>query len=225
MPVTTSTTLTNQFQTYFSKELLTLVQQETILDQFAMKNPIPKNQGYAGASQKLAMFRFGPPSISGVQSLGEGTAIASANYRALALNKLEKGLTQYGQVIGLTDILRATDLFIIDGKHVGFVNALNKDGTFQTIEGNAANGVRSYTRSWSDGWQVIRDMQFDEAYLCADIIELRWRYSDYKDMHEELEELIRWCGPDSTRAAVKMLNEKFPRKTGTEDWEITWLDL
>ena len=111
MPVTTSTTLTNQFQTYFSKELLTLVQQETILDQFAMKNPIPKNQGYAGASQKLAMFRFGPPSIGSVQSLGEGTAIASANYRALALNKLEKGLTQYGQVIGLTDILRATDLF------------------------------------------------------------------------------------------------------------------
>jgi len=111
MPVTTSTTLTNQFQTYFSRELLTLVQQETILDQFAMKNPIPKNQGYAGASQKLAMFRFGPPSISGVQSLTEGTAIASANYRALALNKLEKGLTQYGQVIGLTDILRATDLF------------------------------------------------------------------------------------------------------------------
>ena len=47
------------------------------------------------------------------------------------------------------------DLFIIDGKHVGFVNALNKDGTFQTIEGNAANGVRSYTRAWSDGWQVI----------------------------------------------------------------------
>ena len=111
MPVTTSTTLTNQFQTYFSKELLTLVQQETILDQFAMKNPIPKNQGYAGASQKLAMFRFGPPSISGVQSLTEGTAIASANYRALALNKLDKSLAQYGQVIGLTDILRATDLF------------------------------------------------------------------------------------------------------------------
>ncbi len=50
---------------------------------------------------------------------------------------------------------RDGDLFIIDGKHVGFVNALNKDGTFQTIEGNAANGVRSYTRSWSDGWQVI----------------------------------------------------------------------
>jgi N4-gp56 family major capsid protein len=111
MPVTTSTTLTNQFQTYFSRELLTLVQQETILDQFAMKNPIPKNNGYAGASQKLAMFRFGAPSIGGVQALSEGVAISSSNYRALALNKLEKGLAQYGQVIGLTDILRATDLF------------------------------------------------------------------------------------------------------------------
>jgi N4-gp56 family major capsid protein len=107
MPVTTSTTLTSQFQNYFSKELLSIVQQETILDQFSMKAPIPKNNG----NKAISMFRFGPPSISGVQSLGEGTAIASANYRALALNSLSKSLAQYGQVIGLTDILRATDLF------------------------------------------------------------------------------------------------------------------
>jgi len=108
MPVTTSTTLTNQFQDYFSKELLSIVQQETILDQFAMKAPIPKNNG----NKAISMFRFGSPSISGVQTISsEGTAISSANYRALALNKLDKSLAQYGQVIGLTDILRATDLF------------------------------------------------------------------------------------------------------------------
>jgi N4-gp56 family major capsid protein len=58
------------------------------------------------------MFRFGPPSIGSVQTISsEGTAIAAANYRALALNSLSKSLSQYGQVIGLTDILRATDLF------------------------------------------------------------------------------------------------------------------
>jgi len=108
MPVTTSTTLTNQFQDYFSKELLTIVQQETILDQFCMKAQIPKNNG----NQAISMFRFGPPSVSGVQTISsEGTAISSANYRALALTKLRKSLSQYGQVIGLTDILRATDLF------------------------------------------------------------------------------------------------------------------
>ena len=108
MPVTTSTTLTSQFQNYFSKELLSIVQQETILDQFAMKAPIPRNNG----NKAISMFRFGAPSIASVASIGtEGSPISSANYRALALNSLSKSLSQYGQVIGLTDILRATDLF------------------------------------------------------------------------------------------------------------------
>ena len=105
--VTTSTTLTNQFQNFFSKELLSIVQQETILDQFATKATIPKNNG----NNAITMFRFGSPSIANVAALAEGTAIASGSYRSLVLNKLTKSLAQYGQVIGLTDILRATDLF------------------------------------------------------------------------------------------------------------------
>ena len=112
MPITTSGTtgITLQFQNYFSKELLSIVQQETILDQFGMKAPIPKNNG----NKAISMFRFGSPSIGSVQNLttaGEGTPISTSNYRALVLNRLEKTLSQYGQVIGLTDILRATDLF------------------------------------------------------------------------------------------------------------------
>ena len=105
--ITTSTTLTSQFQNFFSKELLSIVQQETILDQFAMKTSIPKNNG----NKAITMFRFGSPSVADVKTLTEGTAIGSANYRALVLNSLSKTLAQYGQVIGLTDILRATDLF------------------------------------------------------------------------------------------------------------------
>jgi len=105
--ITSSSTLTSQFQNYFSKELLSIVQQETILDQFAMKAPIPRNNG----NKAITMFRFGSPSVADVKTLTEGTAISSANYRALALNSLSKSLAQYGQVIGLTDILRATDLF------------------------------------------------------------------------------------------------------------------
>ena len=105
--VTTSTTLTNQFQNFFSKELLSIVQQETILDQFGTKATIPKNNG----NQAISMFRFGSPSIANVAALTEGTAISSGSYRSLVLNKLSKNLAQYGQVIGLTDILRATDLF------------------------------------------------------------------------------------------------------------------
>ena len=106
--ITTSTTLTRQFQNFFSKELLSIVQQETILDQFSMKAPIPKNNG----NKAITMFRFGSPSVAGVQTISsEGTPISSGNYRSLVLNSLSKSLAQYGQVIGLTDILRATDLF------------------------------------------------------------------------------------------------------------------
>ena len=106
--ITTSTTLTSQFQNFFSKELLSIVQQETILDQFSMKAPIPKNNG----NKAITMFRFGAPSVAGVQTISsEGTPISSGSYRSLALNSLSKSLAQYGQVIGLTDILRATDLF------------------------------------------------------------------------------------------------------------------
>jgi len=111
MPITASTTsgITNQFQQYFSRKLLDKVVQETILDQFAVKQTIPKNVG----GKELATFRFGPPSIASVSTLAEGTVpgITQANYRALTLLKLSKALAQYGQVIGLTDILRATELF------------------------------------------------------------------------------------------------------------------
>lgn len=112
MPVTQASTLSSQFQTYFSKRLLTQVKQQTILDQFARKEPVPKNAGALGNAQKLRIQRYGPPSISGVQTVAtEGSPVAAANYRQLSLISLEKGVNQYQQVIGLTDILQMTALF------------------------------------------------------------------------------------------------------------------
>lgn len=112
MPVTQASTLSSQFQTYFSKRLLTQVKQMTILDQFARKEPVPRNAGALGNAQKLRVQRYGPPSISGVQTVAtEGSPVAAANYRQLSLIPLEKGVAQYQQVIGLTDILQMTALF------------------------------------------------------------------------------------------------------------------
>lgn len=112
MPVTQASTLSSQFQAYFSKKLLTQVKQNTILDQFARKEPVPKNAGALGNAQKLRIQRYGPPSISGVQTVAtEGSPVAAANYRQLSLISLEKGVNQYQQVIGLTDILQMTALF------------------------------------------------------------------------------------------------------------------
>lgn len=111
MPVTQASTLSSQFQAYFSKRLLTQVKQLTILDQFARKEPVPKNAGALGNAQKLRIQRYGPPSIAGVKSATEGTALAASDYRQLSLISLEKGVNQYQQVIGLTDILQMTALF------------------------------------------------------------------------------------------------------------------
>lgn len=112
MPVTNANALSSQFQAYFSRKLLTQVKQLTILDQFARKEPVPKNAGALGNAQKLRIQRYGPPSISGVQTVAtEGSPVAAANYRQLSLISLEKGVNQYQQVIGLTDILQMTALF------------------------------------------------------------------------------------------------------------------
>lgn len=112
MPITNANALSSQFQTYFSKKLLTQVKQNTILEQFARKVPVPKNAGALGNAQTLRVQRYGPPSISGVQTVAtEGSPVAAANYRQLSLIPLEKRVTQYQQVIGLTDILQMTALF------------------------------------------------------------------------------------------------------------------
>lgn len=112
MPITNANALTSQFQTHFSRTLLKQVKQNTILEQFARKVPVPKNQGALGNNQTLRVQRYGAPSIAGVQTVAtEGSPVAAADYRRLSLIPLEKRVTQYQQVIGLTDILQMTALF------------------------------------------------------------------------------------------------------------------
>jgi N4-gp56 family major capsid protein len=102
---TTTTTLSNQYQNYFSKKLLSYAVQALVMDQFAEKAPLPAKAGH----KAITMFRFGAPSTSDIEALTEGTAPSGT--RNLSLAKIEKTLSQRGQVIQLTDILTATDLF------------------------------------------------------------------------------------------------------------------
>ena len=45
-------------------------------------------------------------------------------------------------------------LFLIAGKHIGFVLE-SSSRYFRTVEGNAGNACASLTRAWSDGWQAV----------------------------------------------------------------------
>lgn len=87
---------------------------------------------------------------------------ADAKYRAAAKTIMSPSTAvmvdkaqRKGWYSGHSKSTKPGDLFIIDGLHVGFINQLRPDGRFLTLEGNAANGVRSYVRSWADGWRVI----------------------------------------------------------------------
>lgn len=103
---TTTSTLSNGYRNYFSTKLLKYAVQETILDQFGIAAPIPKNQG----SKAITMFRYGAPTIADIQTLTEGTSPADSTASQMSLSKVEKALAQYGESIILTDILKATDL-------------------------------------------------------------------------------------------------------------------
>ena len=98
--------ISDQFQTHFSKKLLDYAVQALKLDQFANKAGLPKNTG----SKAIRFFRYGEPSTTDVAALTEGTAIASSAYRQLSLSTVDVTLAQYGEVIGVSDLLSATDL-------------------------------------------------------------------------------------------------------------------
>jgi len=113
---TSPASIPDQYQTFFSKQLLDYAVQGLRKAEFAQTAPLPKNAG----AKSIRFFRFGEPSIdpsgdgsTGIQSLTEGTALASSTYRELTLAYVDATLAQIGQVIAVTDVLNATSLLNI----------------------------------------------------------------------------------------------------------------
>jgi len=104
--VTTDADLAVQYQNYFSKKLLTYAVQALVLDQFGTKAPLPGKSGH----KAISMFRWDVPKATDINTLTEGT-VGSVGDRDIALTKISKTLIQRGQVVKLSDILNATDLF------------------------------------------------------------------------------------------------------------------
>jgi N4-gp56 family major capsid protein len=104
--VTTDAALANQYQNYFSKKLLTYAVQALVLDQFGTKAPLPAKSGH----KAISMFRWDTPKATDIGTLTEGDA-SSVGERAISLTKISKTLIQRGQIVKLSDVLNATDLF------------------------------------------------------------------------------------------------------------------
>ena len=102
-----SNDVSNSLQTYFDKKLLEQTLKNIVLDQFAYKAPLPSKIG----SKDVKFFRYPTSDTTDVQSLTEGTAPASSTYKRLELETVTTTLSQYGQIVGITDLLSAVELF------------------------------------------------------------------------------------------------------------------
>jgi len=103
--ITTTSTVSGEYQTFYTDYLLDHVIQLLVLDQFADKKPFPK----AAGAKSIRFFKKGAADDTLVQTLAEGTAISSANYRQITLAPVDVTLAQFGQVASVTDILTWTD--------------------------------------------------------------------------------------------------------------------
>jgi N4-gp56 family major capsid protein len=110
---TSSAGISDSLQRYFSKELLKQIVQNIVLEQFAKKASLPEKAG----KNSVRFFSYVEPETGNIKSLTEGdghtggTAWAKGAYKELTLNKVDVDLQQYGQVIGISDLLTAQALF------------------------------------------------------------------------------------------------------------------
>ena len=115
MATLTTTSLANEYQKYFTKQLLQHAVQLTVMDQFALKQPLPAKKG----AKTISFFRrsksavvangAGAGRVANVQTLTEGTPVNT--YVNHTLDRIDVTLQQYGEVSKVTDLLGMTELF------------------------------------------------------------------------------------------------------------------
>lgn len=111
MAGSSTTTLANYYQKYFSKNLLETAVQLTVLDQFALKEPLPKKKGAKVISffRRIKATLNSSGTVDNVQTLTEGAPIAT--FMGATLDRVDVTLVQYGEASKITDILTMTELF------------------------------------------------------------------------------------------------------------------
>ena len=102
-----STGIQASIQTYFDKKLLEQTLKNIVLDQFAYKADLPAKRGH----KDVKFFRYPEAAITDVDTITEGTLRVASDYKQLSLETVSTTLAQYGQVIGITDLLSAVELF------------------------------------------------------------------------------------------------------------------
>jgi len=138
---------------YFDKKLLMLAVQETILNQWATKKPLPKKMG----AKTITFHRFSESAnnssglVANVQTLAqadatnEGTPIST--FITPTYDPVTVSLIQYGEAVKLTDILTYTELFNALQDSIGLMGtdcALHTDNIIRNELVSGASGNLIY---------------------------------------------------------------------------------
>ena len=145
MAANTTTSLSNQYQRYFSKQLLEKAVDTLVLNQFAKKADLPTGLG----SKTIRFFRPVSAASSNVQSLTEGTPIAV--FTDLSYTAVDIDLAQFGEAMKWTDLLGWTALLKVmdDGiQLMGEDCALKADDLTLAVLAHATTGG---TKRYSGG--------------------------------------------------------------------------
>lgn len=107
MKMTNPASLGSYFQPVLNKQLIDRISETIKLNELAQQVDLPKNLG----AKSVKFFQFDvAPDATKVQTLSEGVAPAANTYRELGLNTVSVDLTQYGEILTVSDLLSATSL-------------------------------------------------------------------------------------------------------------------
>lgn len=230
-------------QTYFSKELLKTIEKTVVLDQFAMKQPLPEKSG----GKSIRFFRYEEGAASNVSSLTEGSAPTA---KALQIEYVEANLNQYGQVLAISDLADATALFnnIEQAtKRIGRDAALHMDSIIRTElfsnDGNIPTANNIYSGSptswgasitaadasdWLDAATALKiqaAMPFDGYYVAVvgpqqarDLL----ADSEWQEAHHYAEPQARLRGEIGRMHGVRFVETTEPHRAATSGSQYTY---
>lgn len=145
MAINTTTSLTNQFQRFFSKSLLATAKHELVMNQFAKKAQLPRGMG----SKTIRFFRRVEAAAANVQTLSEGVPIAV--FTDLTYTPVDVDLIQLGEAAKYSDLVGWTALLNVlkDGIDLlGEDCALKADDlTLGVIAHATTGGTKRYSGS------------------------------------------------------------------------------
>jgi len=167
MATNTTTTLANQFQRFYSKQLLDHAVHTLVLNQFGKQADLPKGLG----SKEVRFFRPVIANSTNVQTLTEGTPINT--FTDLTYETVDVTLAQIGEAMKFTDILGWTALLNVlkDGiSLMGEDCALKADDmTLTAIQTGAPTKRYSGGKTTFD--QVVADTAANTRFTAADALD------------------------------------------------------